>query len=109
MSGNSSSDSIQAWAIIATIAAIFFAIGWYNSDPIQSNVSNSVSSETQLEDYKDKINEYKDSLNEANETIKESNDCVDGAFGLLDEDNYEEALYELDECRYDSVSEPSDL
>lgn len=108
MKDNKASD-IKIWATVATVIAFVCAIGWYNSQPSQSNISSDSSSEVQQEDYINKITEYKDALSEANSTIEESGSCVDDAFTSLDEGYYDDALSQLDSCRYDTVSEPSDI
>lgn len=106
---SNNTDFTATWAVIATIIAIVCGIGWASTYNSASSVSSVDTNEVEAEDYENKISEFQVALSDANDVIDESNSCVDDAFSLLDEEYYEDALSQLDSCRYDTVSEPNSL
>ena len=111
MNQDKDNESVYVWAVIATIAAIFFAIAWYGASRGSSSSSENKDTPTTVSatEYENAIDEYKEALYKANETIEESNECVDDSFRLLDSDYMEDGLSSLDQCRFDTISDPEPL
>ena len=111
-----SNEGLKGWLIAVSILAGYCALGWYNvsnnsesSSDMQSN-STSVDYENySSSDYEDKISEYENALYDANTIISDANSCTDDAYGAFDSGDFEEGIYQLDNCRFDEVSEPSSL
>jgi hypothetical protein len=105
------SDTKDGWMIALGIAFVICAIGWYSAAASQGGTTQSSSggkgdTAYRLEQAEGRLLEYDEALNEANNKIEESASCVDDAFSLLDEGDFDDGLSQLDDCRYDTVGNP---
>ena len=106
-----SREGLQGWLIVVSIIAGYCALGWYGAASKADSVSSSSEpiSGYSTADYEDKITEYENALYEANQVISEANSCTDDALSAFDYGDFSEGMSQLDNCRYDEVSEPSSL
>ncbi|MDQ3159005.1 MAG: hypothetical protein M3P98_02630 [bacterium] len=105
------SDAKDGWIIALGIAVFICAIGWYfdattQDDTTQTSSDNKEDTSYRLELAEDRVLEYDDALSEANNNIEEGSSCVDEAYSFFNDAYFDDGMYQLDDCRRDTVDSP---